>query len=149
MKRERSKWLALSLGVMLLGAGPVLAEDAAPLMREAPADAEVYFLEPADHAVVPPSFKVVFGLRNMGVAPAGTDRPNTGHHHLLIDSPEGLDFTQPLPATDQVRHFGGGQTEAVIELPPGKHTLQLVMGNFVHIPHATPVVSNTITVTVE
>lgn len=127
----------------------VVAQGADALKRDAPAEAAVYFIEPADQAVVSSPFRIVFGLRGMGVAPAGVDLPATGHHHLLINEPEGLDYSLPLPATDQVIHFGKGQTETVLELPPGKHTLQLLMGNFVHIPHTRPVKSELITVIVE
>jgi hypothetical protein len=114
----------------------------------APAGARVYFIEPRDGATVQGPVKVVFGLAGMGVAPAGTQAANTGHHHLLVDGP-GFDAGKPLPATDQVRHFGGGQTEATVELKPGKHTLQLVLGDWKHQPHQPPVVSETITITVK
>ena len=114
----------------------------------APANAKAYIISPANGAVVAKTFKVVFGLREMGVAPAGTASKNTGHHHLLIDVDKLPDLTRPLPKSGQVRHYGGGQTETMITLPKGKHTLQLVLGNFAHIPHDQPVVSQKITVTV-
>lgn len=114
----------------------------------APNGAEVYFISPVNGEHVDARFTVRFGLRGMGVAPAGVDAPGTGHHHLLIDAPANLDLTQPLPASEQVRHFGAGQTEAVVELAPGTHTLQLVVGNHLHVPHDPPVMSGTITVTV-
>lgn len=98
MSLESSKWLFLPLGILLGIAEHVIADRPSPLLRDAPAEAEVYFLAPADRAVVPDPFKVVFGLRNMGVASAGVDLPETGHHHLLINTPTGLDFSQPLPA---------------------------------------------------
>lgn len=123
------------------------AADALP-RTEAPAGAEVYFQAPADGDEVRSPFTVRFGLRGMGVAPAGVTAANTGHHHLLIDvdplPPEGL----PLPATDQVRHFGAGQTETELDLPPGEHTLQLVLGDALHIPHQPPVRSERIAITV-
>lgn len=110
--------------------------------------AELYFIAPADGAVVESPVKVVFGLRGMGVAPAGVDREGTGHHHLLIDA--GLPaMDKPIPSDEHHRHFGGGQTEAMIELEPGKHTLQLVLGDKNHIPHDPPVVSKKITITVK
>lgn len=112
-------------------------------------DAEVYFVQPADGAVVSQDFTVVFGLKNMGVAPAGIERKNTGHHHILIDTDTLPDLTMPLPATDKIKHFGGGQTETKLSLAPGKHTLQLVLGNHAHIPHKKPVISKKITITVE
>ncbi len=108
-----------------------------------------YIVTPADGATVKSPFTVVFGLRNpWGVAPAGTKLDNTGHHHLLIDTPL-PDLTQPIAKDDQHRHFGGGQTETSVTLPPGKHTLQLLLGDFAHVPHQPPVMSKPITVTVE
>ncbi|MBZ0332877.1 DUF4399 domain-containing protein [Marinobacter sp. AL4B] len=122
---------------------------AGSMTSEAPADAEVYFVQPSDGDTVGQNVNVVFGLRNMGVAPAGVDKKNTGHHHLLIDTDVPADLSKPLPATDKVKHFGGGQTETEIELAPGTHTLQLLLGNHAHVPHSTPVVSDVITITVE
>ena len=114
------------------------------LQSPAPEGATVYFIEPQDGDRVPATFTVKFGLRGMGVAPAGISVEGTGHHHLLIDRPENLDFNLPLPATDQIRHFGGGQTETVVTLPPGEHCIQLIMGNYLHIPHQPPVMSKEI-----
>ncbi len=114
----------------------------------APEGAEVYILSPEDGAVVKSPFAVKFGLKGMGVAPAGVDVANTGHHHLLIDVTELPEPGQPVPADSQHLHFGGGQTETVLELPPGKHTLQLIMGDKHHLPHQPPVVSPRITVEV-
>nr|WP_227664582.1 DUF4399 domain-containing protein [Marinobacter litoralis] len=122
---------------------------AGSMMSEAPDNAEVYFVQPTDGATVGQTIKVVFGLRNMGVAPAGVDKKNTGHHHLLIDTDVPADLSKPLPATDKIKHFGGGQTETEIELAPGTHTLQLLLGNHAHVPHSTPVVSDKITITVK
>jgi len=113
-----------------------------------PPGATVYIIAPADGAVVPSTFTVRFGLKGMGVAPAGVDVPNTGHHHLLIDTAVPRDLSQPLPATEQVLHFGKGQTETEVTLPPGKHTLQLELGNYLHIPFDPPVESNVITIMV-
>ncbi|KUJ79124.1 DUF4399 domain-containing protein [Ruegeria profundi] len=119
-------------------------------------DAEVYFVTPANGETVQSPVTVVFGLRGMGVAPAGTEKENTGHHHLLIDRPpigEGEDgadeLAYGLPADDNHLHFGGGQTEVTLDLAPGEHTLQLVLGDASHVPHATPIVSEVITITVE
>lgn len=114
----------------------------------APKGAEVFFIEPADGATVKSPVRVVFGLRNMGVAPALVEWPNTGHHHLLINAELG-DLTKPIPNDPGYKHFGGGQTEAAVELPPGRHTLQLVLGDHNHIPHDPPVMSKKITITVE
>ncbi|AXS82889.1 DUF4399 domain-containing protein [Marinobacter sp. Arc7-DN-1] len=119
------------------------------MMSDAPANAEVYFVQPSDGATVEGTFKVVFGLRNMGVAPAGVEKAGTGHHHLLIDTEVPSDLSKPLPATDQIKHFGGGQTETEITLQPGEHTLRLLLGNYAHVPHSQPVVSEQITITVE
>ncbi|MEW5248529.1 DUF4399 domain-containing protein [Microbulbifer discodermiae] len=119
------------------------------LISEAPADAKVYIISPQDGDTVGQTFTVRFGLSGMGVAPAGVDTKGTGHHHLLIDVDKMPDLTKPLPASDRLIHFGGGQTETEITLPPGKHTLQLVMGNYLHIPHKKPVMSKKITVTVK
>ena len=112
-----------------------------------PAGAKVYFIEPADGATVKGPVKVVMGLAGMGVAPAGVDSPDTGHHHVLVDV-EKLDNNVPIPMNDQHRHFGRGQTETMLTLPEGKHTLQLVLGDRNHIPHNPPVMSGKITVTV-
>jgi hypothetical protein len=129
---------------------PALAQDApASMPRTAsPAGAEVYIQSPADGAEVRSPFLVRFGLRGMGVAPAGVTTANTGHHHLLVDVAELPPDNLPLPQTDQVRHFGAGQTEAEISLPPGQHTLQLVLGDSLHIPHDPPLRSAKITITV-
>jgi hypothetical protein len=112
------------------------------------ADAELYFVTPHDGDEVSGEFTVSFGLRGMGVAPAGVEKDNTGHHHLLINVDSLPPMDAPLPNTDQVRHFGGGQTETTLSLPPGKHTLQLLLGNYSHIPHSPPVMSEKITITV-
>lgn len=119
------------------------------LISEAPADAKVYFISPKKGDKVSQTFTVRFGLSGMGVAPAGANMPKTGHHHLLINVDELPNMTQPLPTSDQVVHFGGGQTETQVTLPPGEHTLQLVLGNYLHIPHKNPVISEKITVLVE
>ena len=113
------------------------------------ADSELYLISPQDGDTVSGEFKLQFGLRGMGVAPAGVEADNTGHHHLLIDMDTLPPMDSPLPKTDQVRHFGGGQTETTLSLAPGKHTLQLVLGNFSHVPHDPPVMSEKITITVE
>ncbi|MEK1905575.1 MAG: DUF4399 domain-containing protein [Pseudomonas sp.] len=115
----------------------------------APAGAEVYFIEPADGATVSQTFTVKFGLKGMGVAPAGVDMPATGHHHLLIDGSVLPAMDAPLPMTDQLRHFGKGQTETEVTLQPGKHTLQLLVGDKNHVPLDPPVVSKKIEITVK
>ncbi len=117
--------------------------------QKAPEGARVYFIDLADGAKVSSPFVVRFGLAGMGVAPAGIKLPDTGHHHLLINAALPEDLGQPLPMSDSYRHFGGGQTEVSLELPKGEHTLQLMVGDFLHIAHEPPVVSEVITVTVE
>ena len=112
------------------------------------ADGELYFVSPQDGDQVNGEFTVSFGLRGMGVAPAGVDKANTGHHHLLINVDTLPPMDAPLPNTEKIRHFGGGQTETTLSLPAGEHTLQLVLGNYSHIPHNPPVMSEKITVTV-
>ena len=121
------------------------------LLLSAPAafaDAEVYFISPENGDTVSGEFGVRFGLRGMGVAPAGVDAANTGHHHLLIDVEVLPPLDVPLPKTEHVRHFGGGQTETTLNLAPGTHTLQLLLGNYSHVPHNPPVLSEKITITV-
>lgn len=113
-----------------------------------PDGAEIYFISPKDGETLTSPVTVRFGLKNMGVAPSGVDVHDTGHHHLLIDV-DGLPaLDEQIPADERHRHFGGGQTEAEIELEPGTHTLQLILGDASHIPHDPPVVSRRITITV-
>jgi len=119
------------------------------LISAAAPDAAVYFIEPADGAVVTSPVAVKFGVRNMQIVPAGTKEEFSGHHHILINMDTLPDLTQPLPATDQLKHYGGGQTEAELELPAGTHTLQLLLGNFAHVPHEQAVLSEKITITVK
>ncbi|MDX1756098.1 MAG: DUF4399 domain-containing protein [Marinobacter sp.] len=114
----------------------------------APEDAETRILSPQDGATVSAPFTVTFGLSGMGVAPAGVEREKTGHHHLLVDVDHLPPGDQPIPSDDHHRHFGGGQTEVMLDLPPGEHTLQLLLGDHMHVPHTPPVVSDKITVTV-
>lgn len=124
---------------------PIHAAERSP----APEGAAVYFISPVDGAQLSSPVTVRFGLTNMGIAPAGTARQNTGHHHLLIDMESLPALDQSLPATEQIIHFGGGQTEATIELAPGKHQLQLLLGDHLHIPHNPPILSEPITIEVK
>jgi hypothetical protein len=113
-----------------------------------PEAARLYIISPANGATVTSPVTVRFGLAGMGVAPAGVDAPNTGHHHLLIDAPlPPLD--QPVPKDAHHLHFGGGQTETTIDLPPGKHTLQLLLADRNHVPHQPPLYSSVVTITVK
>lgn len=137
----------LCAGAMLCG--PALAGE-----TPAPEGAKVYFITPMDGETVSSPVKVVFGLSGMGVAPAGTDKEKTGHHHLFIDVPplgegEAGELDNPIPSDDHHKHFGGGQTETSLELSPGEHTLQLVLGDMNHIPQNPPVASGVITITVK
>jgi len=109
-------------------------------------DKYVYIISPADGEVLQSPVLVKFGLRGMGVAPAGVERDNTGHHHLLIDVDELPELDKPIPSDDHHKHFGGGQTEAFITLTPGTHTLQLLFANFAHVPHSPAMSSKTITI---
>ena len=110
---------------------------------------ELYFIEPKDGATLNGPVKIVFGLSGMGVAPAGIDFPNTGHHHLLVDLENLPNLLKPIPADKNHIHFGKGQTQTVLQLSKGKRTLQLLMGNYLHIPHREPVISDKITIFVE
>lgn len=112
-----------------------------------PNEAKVYFISPKNGEPVTSPLKVVFGLKGMGVAPALVEKENTGHHHLIVDSPL-PPMDQPIPKNPHYRHFGGGETETTLELSPGKHTLQLLLGDFNHIPHEPPVLSAKITIDV-
>jgi hypothetical protein len=117
----------------------------------APADAKVYFINLKDGDRVISPLVIRFGLSGMGIAPAGTEAPNTGHHHLFVDAPalEGDALNEAIPMDEHHMHFGKGQTETTLTLSPGQHTLQLVLGDWSHIPHKPPVMSERITVTVE
>ncbi len=115
----------------------------------APKDAYLYIIWPNDGQTIRGAFWCRFGLRNMGVAPAGVSKENAGHHHVLIDTDVSqLDLNEPIPADHTHVHFGAGQTEARLDLPPGRHTLQLVLGDAEHVPFNPPVVSRKITITV-
>jgi hypothetical protein len=113
-----------------------------------PKDAYLYIISPADGDTVKGAFWCRFGLRNMGVTHAGDNFANTGHHHLLIDADEPIDPGEPIPQDRKHLHYGAGETEALIELLPGKHTLQLVLSDAKHFNFDPPVVSKKITITV-
>jgi hypothetical protein len=136
------------IGSLLVGlfTTPALADT---LLSKAPETATAYILAPQDGETVTSPVTVKFGLSGMGIAPAGVDKDNTGHHHLLVDLGDLPDLSKPLPATRQIRHFGGGQTETTLDLTPGEHTLQLLLGNYAHVPHEPAVLSEPITITVE
>lgn len=136
---------------LLAVAATLLAQQGAITIpkSKAPEGAMAYIISPLDGETVGQTFTVRFGLKGMGVAPAGVQKENTGHHHLLVDVEEMPDMNFPLPANDNFRHFGGGQTETELTLPPGKHTLQLVLGDYLHIPHDPAIVSKKVTVHVK
>lgn len=115
---------------------------------KAPEGAEVYFISPQDGAEIEGPVHVGMGLKGMGIAPAGTQVENTGHHHLIINAKTPASGV-PIKKDEQHRHFGGGQTETTIELAPGEYTLQLVLGDFAHRPHEPAVTSEVITITVK
>lgn len=139
-------WLVVMVTVLFGSAQPALADD---YRSPAPANAEVYLIAPQDGDVLTSPLTIKFGLKEMGIAPAGFDKTGTGHHHLLIDLAELPDLAESLPATEHIKHFGGGQTETILALPPGEHTLRLLLANYVHVPHDPPVLSEPITVTVK
>ena len=108
---------------------------------------KVYFIKPKDGEKLKGSeVEVVFGLKGMGIAPAGINADNTGHHHLLINYDGLPDLSKPLPAGEKLMHFGGGQTQATIKLKPGTHKLRLILGDYLHVPHKPAVMSEEITV---
>jgi hypothetical protein len=133
-----------AISAVLLCACPALSRKAAAT-TPSPPGALVYFHYPLDGIHVPQRFTVRIGLKEMGVAPAGVDKPMTGHHHLLIDT-DMVDLSKPIPSDYNHIHLGNGQTEVVLTLPPGSHTLQLLVGDRDHVPHSPPVMSKKITV---
>ncbi|GJM02454.1 MAG: rod shape-determining protein RodA [Rhodomicrobium sp.] len=146
-----NKIIALTITLLLSFTSFAFAEGS-----KAPEGAKAYFVNLKDGDTVKSPVTIIFGLKGMGVAPAGVKKDNTGHHHLLLDRPplgsgeEGKDeLTSNLPADENHIHFGKGQTEKTLELKPGKHTLQLVLGDHSHTPHNPPVTSDVITITVE
>ncbi len=137
--------MSFRIAWLMLLAGSALAAD---LPRSAsPADVRLYFISPQAGVTAKSPVAVRFGLRGMGIAPAGVAMENTGHHHLLIDVPLPA-LNQPIPANAQHVHFGKGQTETSLVLSPGKHRLQLLLGDHLHLPHDPPVVSEPLTITV-
>ncbi|MGY3488485.1 hypothetical protein ACVW1C_006368 [Bradyrhizobium sp. USDA 4011] len=139
-----------SAGLIVLAAAlTLLASPAIAQNKPAGKDAKLYFIWPHDGAKVRSPFWCRFGLRNMGITHAGDEYPNSGHHHLLIDVDEPLNPNEPIPSDKSHQHFGAGQTETQLDLAPGKHTLQLVLGDAKHYPFNPPVVSEKITIRVK
>jgi Domain of unknown function (DUF4399) len=139
------KLAILAASAMLACIANAYAQD---FRQPAPAGAKVYFIAPKNGAKISGPVTVKFGLTGMGVAPAGVEKKDTGHHHLLIDTKLADDMA-PIPQDDKHRHFGMGQTETKLTLAPGRHTLQLVLGDHNHIPHNPKVVSEVIAITVK
>ena len=111
------------------------------------ANPKVYFINLEDGDRLESPFLIQFGLSGMGIAPAGTDRSNTGHHHLLINVDD-IDLSKPIPSSSNHIHFGGGQTESLVDLMPGDYSMQLVLGDMTHTPHNPPIISQRINITV-
>lgn len=151
---QRRLAAAIVLAGCILPVAEVAAQAQAPaqapaqVQTPAPSDAVLYIIYPRDGQRIRGSFPVRFGLRNMGVTHAGDRTPNMGHHHLLVDVQDEIDPTEPLPTDRQHLHFGAGQTETRLDLPPGRHTLQLVLGDADHKPFKPVLTSKKVTVTV-
>jgi hypothetical protein len=137
-----------AIAAALIACAIPLAAMAESARTPSAAGAKVFIIEPKDGATVASPVNVKFGIEGMDIAPAGSDKPNSGHHHLLIDTTV-TDFTEAVPKDENHVHFGKGQTEATVELKPGKHTLQLLLADKNHIPHDPPVQSDVITITVK
>ena len=136
----------IAVGAALSAIGTAAAQSPTP----SPTGAKVYIINPKDGDTITSPFRVQFGLTGMGVAPAGVEKPNTGHHHLIIDTKlTDEELKAPIPSDAKHVHFGAGQTETMVTLPPGKHTLQLMLGDWTHIPFNPPVKSEVITITVK
>ncbi len=147
---------ALTTGIAMMGAAAMAdshghSHDHGDMARiPAPEGAMVYFIGLEDGATVSNPVTLHFGARGIGIAPAGVEWPDTGHHHLLINvDPDSVDMEFGLPADDQHIHFGGGQTEVTLDLPEGTHSMFLLMGDHNHVPHDPPIMSTPITITVE
>lgn len=145
---KKTQWMVV-ISSLFIAALATFSFAGGPGRTPSPEGAEVYFISPKDGDTVEQTFTVRFGLKGMGVCPAGLQKDNTGHHHLLINMDEMPDMTTPMPPSEQLIHYGGGQTETQVTLPPGEHTLQLVLGDYLHIPHDPAVISEKITVTVK
>ena len=141
--------ILLMMATGLFAGDDVSAADQPGFQRSPSAEgASVSFSNLSDGDVVPPVFIVKFSISGMGIAPAGTEIENTGHHHLLIDVVEMPNLNQPLPASENIRHFGKGQGETELRLPEGEHSLQLLLADYLHVPHDPPVMSEVIVIIV-
>jgi hypothetical protein len=141
------RMLAIATALVLATASVAVAQ--AQERTPSPKGAKVFIISPKNGETVTSPVTVKFGIKGMTLAPAGTKQENSGHHHLLVDTDPPADLNQPLPATDKIVHFGKAQTETTLTLPPGKHTLQLLLADQNHIPHKPPVLSKKITITVK
>jgi len=143
------KRMLLALALIVAAGGAFGADAPGVPVTKAPAGAEVYIISPKDGAVVGTEVTVQFGLKGMGVAPAGMKKEGTGHHHLLVDVKDMPAAGQPIPKDEHHVHFGNGQTETSLKLAPGKHTLQLELADENHVPFDPPIVSKQVTITVK
>ena len=143
-------FLLATSGCILVWGDALDGSDPLSVNRQSLRDASVYFIQPEDGQVFETGEPIIvqFGLRGMGVAPAGVATPGTGHHHLLINQKTLPDLSKPIPAGKDIIHFGGGQTETQLTLAPGKHKLQMVLGNQYHFPHIPPLISDHVTIVV-
>lgn len=143
------KFAVLSL---LLALAPIAVSESSKLptvSSVAPEGARVYIISPTDGQIVSSPVRVVFGSDKVAISPAGTEVADSGHHHLLIDLDALPSMDLPLPASNELIHFGKGQTETILTLEPGEHSLQLLLGNYIHVPHTQPVMSPKITILVD
>ena len=127
IKELKNVSYSFALMLSFLISSPVFSEDCKT------GSPKVYFISPQDGVSLTSPIKVIFGIENFNISPAGIDKCNAGHHHLIIDA-EIPDLSMPIPSSKNYIHFGGGQTQTEIELSPGKHTLRLLMGNYAHMP---------------
>tara|TARA_Y100000389_G_scaffold116301_1_gene113450 strand:- start:75 stop:491 length:417 start_codon:yes stop_codon:yes gene_type:complete len=135
----------ISIIIFLVLASPVLSYDR-PNSKEVK---KLFFISPINGSYVTSPVTIKFGIKGMDIVPAGVDKPMSGHHHLLINLDKLPDMNLPIPADKNHLHFGKGQTETIIELPKGKHSLQLLLGNYIHVPHKVPFLSEKIEIIVE
>jgi hypothetical protein len=145
---ERIRVLSIILTVFAVLLAAPIGSAAETARSASPAGATVGFANLADGDVVPPGFTVRFTISGMGIAPAGVEVENTGHFHLLIDLDELPDMNAPLPANEQILHFGKGQSETQLDLPEGPHTLRVMLADYLHVPHDPPVISEPVHITV-
>ncbi len=146
MMKHLATAAAAAIVLLVAGCGPSAPEG--PKRTSSAAGAKVFFIEPKNGAEVTSPVALKFGIEGMEVLPAGTEKEHSGHHHVLIDTTL-TDLANPIPADDNHKHFGKGQTETTLDLKPGKHTLQLVLGDANHIVHDPVVQSEVITITVK